>query len=154
MARSVLLCLTQAGPVPNCFSNVLKKTNLIKSSGNLVSSYFPEGFAVPWKRSGKISCLASGAREVLGSRRKPSVFKFQWHTFGNTKEPHDFVCREVPNRLKLVREKPSGDVARRYRNARSQQALYRAASQLWMRGVPISQAIQIVTEAVDESMHQ
>lgn len=67
---------------------------------------------------------------------------------------HSKLACEAPNRLKLVREKPSGDVAWRYRTARSQQALYRAASQLWMQGVDISQAIQIVTEAVDESMHQ
>lgn len=64
-------------------------------------------------------------------------------------------CLEaVPNRLQLVRERPSADDARRYRNARSQQALYKAASQLWMKGVNMSEAIQIVTEAMQESVHQ
>lgn len=58
---------------------------------------------------------------------------------------------EAPNQLKIVREKPSGDEARRYRTARSRQALYRAASQLWMKGISMAQAIKIISEAVAES---
>ncbi len=50
-----------------------------------------------------------------------------------------------------MREKPSRDEARRYRNARSRQALYCAASQLWMKGINMGEAIKIVSEAVAES---
>ena len=64
------------------------------------------------------------------------------------------TCFEAPNRFRLVRERPSADDARRYRNARSQQALYRAASELWIKGVNMNDAIRIVTEAVVESRHQ
>ena len=55
---------------------------------------------------------------------------------------------EAPNQLKIVREKPSNDEARRYRISRNNQALYRAAAQLWQKGVNMSQAIEIVAHAV------
>ena len=64
------------------------------------------------------------------------------------------TCVEAPNQLRVVRGRPSADEDRRYRNARGQQSLYKAASRLWMKGMNIAEAIQIVSEAVNESMHQ
>jgi len=50
-----------------------------------------------------------------------------------------------------VREKPPAQEANRFRRARSHQALYRAASQLWLKGINMSDAIKIVSEAVEEA---
>lgn len=62
-----------------------------------------------------------------------------------------FICAQAANRLKIVREKPSGNELRRYRLMRSKQALYKAATKLWMNGVNVTQAIQIISDAVAES---
>lgn len=51
-----------------------------------------------------------------------------------------FICAQAANRLKIVREKPSGNELRRYRLMRSKQALYKAATKLWMNGVNMTQA--------------
>ena len=58
---------------------------------------------------------------------------------------------KAPNRLQIVREKPKNHDAKRYRQARNQQALYRAASRLWMQGINMSQAVRIVSDAVNEA---
>jgi len=50
-----------------------------------------------------------------------------------------------------VRERPNGDDARRYRSAKQNQALYRASAFLWQKGVAMSEAIQIVSNAMAES---
>ena len=53
--------------------------------------------------------------------------------------------------LKIVRERPTPEETKRFRKARSQQALYRAACQLWLKGLNMTDAIRIVSEAVDET---
>ena len=53
--------------------------------------------------------------------------------------------------MRLVRERPGREDARRYRVSRNNQALYRAASRLWQKGIRMSHAIQIVADAVAES---
>ena len=54
--------------------------------------------------------------------------------------------------MRVVRERPSnGPEWKRYRNSRSQAALYSAASRLWMKGVNMAQAVEIVSEAVAEA---
>lgn len=55
---------------------------------------------------------------------------------------------QAPNALRLVRERPNGPDAKRYRRIRQHQALYSAAARLWQQGLDMNQAIQIVTDAV------
>lgn len=50
--------------------------------------------------------------------------------------------------MRLVRERPNGPDAKRYRRVRHNAAIYRAAARLWANGVPMAEAINIVTEAV------
>ena len=51
----------------------------------------------------------------------------------------------------MKREKPSADETAKYRRSRAQQALYKAASQLWTKGVSMPEAISIVSEAVNRA---
>ena len=62
-----------------------------------------------------------------------------------------FSHAQAPNALRLVRERPNGADAKRYRRIRHNAALYRAAAKLWQQGLNMSEAIQIVTEAIMET---
>ena len=48
----------------------------------------------------------------------------------------------------MVAERPSGDERRRFAAARHHAALYKAASLLWVKGVPMAEAIEIVESAM------
>lgn len=50
--------------------------------------------------------------------------------------------------MRLVRERPNGCDAKRYRKIRYHQALYSAAAKLWQEGLNMAKAIDIVTQAV------
>lgn len=58
---------------------------------------------------------------------------------------------KAPNALRIVAERPSADERRRYKTARQQAALYRAASMLWTKGIPMNNAIQIVESAMRDA---
>ena len=60
----------------------------------------------------------------------------------------DLFLVKAPNQLRLKREKPSADEEARYLKARGQQALYKAAAQLFQKGVDMGMAIKIVSQAV------
>ena len=55
---------------------------------------------------------------------------------------------QAPNAMKIVAERPSADERRRFKTARHQEALYKSASLLWAKGVPIANAIEIVESAM------
>ena len=55
---------------------------------------------------------------------------------------------EAPNAMRIVAERPSADERRRYKTGRHQQALRKAASLLWVKGVPMADAIEIVESAM------
>lgn len=63
----------------------------------------------------------------------------------------EIAISKAPNQMRIVREAPQRDEAIRYQQARRQQALYKAAAKLWQKGVPMSQAVDIVVEVVQES---
>ena len=50
--------------------------------------------------------------------------------------------------MRLVRERPNGADAKRYRQIRQSAALYRAAARLWQQGLDMSDAINVVTDAI------
>ena len=50
--------------------------------------------------------------------------------------------------MRLVRERPNGADAKRYRQIRQNAALYRAAARLWQQGLDMSEAINVVTDAI------
>ena len=58
---------------------------------------------------------------------------------------------EVENPLRLAVDRPPRVEIDRYRRARSQQALYRAAARLWANGIEISKAVVIVESAMKEA---
>ena len=102
-----------------------------------------EGFAAAWWRRGQV-CLASDSRERLGSCAALSVLV---NRFGS-KIPISLFLLKAPNQLRMKREKPSAEEEGRYLKARGQQALYKAAAQLWQKGVDMRTAIKIVSQAV------
>ena len=53
--------------------------------------------------------------------------------------------------MNLVAERPGAAERDRYRHARNNQALYTAATELWMHGVDMGKAIKIVKDAVKAS---
>ena len=55
--------------------------------------------------------------------------------------------------MRVVRERPNGPDAKRYRAIRHHTAVYSSAARLWQQGVPMDEAIQIVTEAVMSIPH-
>lgn len=150
------LCSTQVGALlRNNPHDVVPKPFLeLPSPRTIPLPITPEGYAASWSSSCWAICLASCARAVLGSCPKLSG-----SFLAEIDQPYHlgsffFTCFEAPNRLQLMRERPSPDESRRYRNARSQQALYKAAARLWRHGVDIAEAITIVSSAVQESVHQ
>ena len=58
---------------------------------------------------------------------------------------------EAENPLQLVVDRPPRAELVRYRNARAQQALYRAAARLWANGIEMAKAVQIVESAMREA---
>ena len=58
---------------------------------------------------------------------------------------------EAPNELKIVAEKPSGEERKKYKRARTNAALYRAAALLWGKGVDMATAISIVESAMRDA---
>ena len=58
---------------------------------------------------------------------------------------------KVPNNLKIVSQRPSRREMDLYRNADRLGALHRAAAKLWAKGVPMKEAMKIVSTAVTES---
>lgn len=54
----------------------------------------------------------------------------------------------MANTLRLGRKRPESADAARYRISRNEQALHRAAAQLWTSGVPMRQALNIVSAAI------
>ena len=57
---------------------------------------------------------------------------------------------QAPNELLLQADQIKGDALDKYKVARRQVHEYRAAARLWAKGVPMSDAIKIVSEAFDE----
>lgn len=55
---------------------------------------------------------------------------------------------KAPNPLNMVHQRPDRGELLRYGNARKHQALYTAAARLWSHGVPMAEAIKIVSEAM------
>ena len=55
--------------------------------------------------------------------------------------------------MRLVRERPNGADAKRFRQIRQHAALYRAAARLWQQGLDMNEAINIVTNALMEVPH-
>ena len=58
---------------------------------------------------------------------------------------------EAPNEMKIVAEKPSGEERKKYKRARTNAALYRAAALLWCKGVDMAAAISIVESAMKDA---
>lgn len=61
------------------------------------------------------------------------------------------ISFEAPNRMNLIAEKPDAAERRKYRNARMNAALYRAAALLWSKGVDMATAISVVESAMRDS---
>ena len=55
---------------------------------------------------------------------------------------------EVPNQVRLVSERPDAPEMARYRQSERLGAIHKAAAKLWAKGVPMSSAINIISEAV------
>jgi len=53
--------------------------------------------------------------------------------------------------MNMIAENPSREERARYRNATRDRALYKAASLLWSKGIPMEQAISIVDGAMTEA---
>ena len=53
--------------------------------------------------------------------------------------------------MRLVSERPSVREMAQYRDSERMGALHRAAAKLWVKGVPMKDAIKIVSDAVSES---
>lgn len=58
---------------------------------------------------------------------------------------------EVPNQMRLVAERPPRSEQERYLKSRRQAAVYRAASKLWAKGLPMKSAIELVESAMRDA---
>ena len=65
--------------------------------------------------------------------------------------PLSTISPQAPNRMNMIAENPSREELARYRNATRDRALYKAASLLWSKGIPMEQAISIVDGAMTEA---
>ena len=65
--------------------------------------------------------------------------------------PYQHHQPQAPNRMNMIAENPSREERARYRNATRDRALYKAASILWSKGIPMEQAISIVDGAMTEA---
>ena len=58
---------------------------------------------------------------------------------------------QVPNQMNLVVDRPPRHELNRYRQARANEALYRAAARLWAQGIEIGKAVSIVETAMKDA---
>ena len=64
------------------------------------------------------------------------------------------VASKELNDLVMRRELPGRSELDRYRSKKRQYHIYRAAAKLWCKGVPLQDALKIITEAFEASTYE